>query len=111
MFERYEHTPGVVFLVDPPYLCTEITPYRMSWSLADYLDVLTVLCGHSFVYFTSNKSGIIELCAWIERHKSFGNPFAGAVKRTFGAHMNHNSSYTDIMLYKIAGAKPPTPAV
>jgi hypothetical protein len=74
--------------------------YNMSWSLADYLDVLTVLYGTSYVYFTSNKSSILELCGWIERNNTIGNPFAGANKRVFNAHMNYNSTYTDIMLYK-----------
>jgi site-specific DNA-adenine methylase len=99
LFRKYKDVPGVVFLVDPPYLCTETKTYRMSWGLADYLDVLTVLCGTSFVYFTSNKSSILDLCAWIERN-NIGNPFSGARKKEFNAHMNYNSSYTDIMLYK-----------
>jgi site-specific DNA-adenine methylase len=100
IFRKYRDIPNVVFLVDPPYLCTEVGTYNMSWSLADYLDVLTVLCGTSYVYFTSNKSSILELCEWIERNNTIGNPFAGANKRVFNAHMNYNSAYTDIMLYK-----------
>jgi 16S rRNA G966 N2-methylase RsmD len=100
LFRKYRHVPDVVFLVDPPYLSTEVGTYRMNWELSDYLDVLTVLCGTSFIYFTSNKSSILELCAWIERNNAVGNPFAGANKRIFNVHMNYNSSYTDIMLYK-----------
>ena len=101
IFQKYKDVPNVVFLVDPPYLCTEVGTYNMSWGLADYLDVLTVLRGTSFVYFTSNKSSIIELCEWIERNNEIGNPFSGAHKKMFNAYMNHNSTYTDIMLYKI----------
>lgn len=100
VFQKYKDVPNVVFLVDPPYLCTEAGTYRMSWGLADYLDVLTVLCSTSYVYFTSNKSSILELCEWIERNNAIGNPFAGADKKVFNAHMNFNSTYTDIMLYK-----------
>jgi 16S rRNA G966 N2-methylase RsmD len=100
VFQKYKDVPNVVFLVDPPYLCTEVGTYRMSWGLADYLDVLTVLYGTSYVYFTSNKSSILELCEWIERNNAIGNPFAGADKKVFNAHMNYNSTYTDIMLYK-----------
>jgi site-specific DNA-adenine methylase len=101
LFRKYRHVPGVVFLVDPPYLSTEVGTYRMNWGLSDYLDVLTVLKGTSFIYFTSNKSSILELCEWIGRNNAIGNPFAGAKKRMFNAHASHNSSYTDIMLYKI----------
>lgn len=100
MFEEYKNVPGVVFLVDPPYLSTEVGTYTMYWRLSDYLDVLTVLAGHSFVYFTSNKSFILELCDWIGRNKSVGNPFDGCTKAEFNARMNYNATYTDMMLYK-----------
>lgn len=98
-FERYKDIPDVVFLVDPPYLSTEVGTYKMYWRLADYLDVLNILRGHSFVYFTSNKSSILELCDWIERNPFIGNPFKDCQKTEFNAHMNYNSKYTDIMLY------------
>ena len=71
----------------------------MSWSLSDYLDVLTVLQGHPFVYFTSNKSSILELCEWMGKNRTLGNPFEDCYKLEFNAHMNYNSSYTDMMLY------------
>jgi len=100
IFQKYRDVPNVVSLVDPPYLSTDVGTYRMTWRMADYLDVLTILCGASFVYFTSDKSQILELCAWMERNPAAGNPFAECQKRTFNARMNHNSTYTDIMLYK-----------
>lgn len=102
VFDRYKDVPGVVFLVDPPYLSTEVGTYNMYWKLSDYLDVLTVLAGHQFVYFTSNKSSILELCDWIGKNKQTGNPFERCTKVEFNAHMNYNSSYTDMMLYKKA---------
>lgn len=100
VFEYYEDVPDVVFLVDPPYLSTEVGTYNMMyWRLADYLDVLNVLKGHSFVYFTSNKSSILELCDWMDRNPFIGNPFKDCRKIEFNAQMNYNSKYTDIMLY------------
>jgi site-specific DNA-adenine methylase len=100
VFQKYSDVPDVVFLVDPPYLCTEVGTYNMSWRLADYPDVLTVLNGSSYVYFTFDKSFIPELCEWIERNNTVGNPFAGAGRIVFNARMNYNSVYTDIMLYR-----------
>lgn len=99
LYEQYKDVPGVVFLVDPPYLSTDSKTYKMYWKLSDYLDVLTVLAGHRFVYFTSNKSSIVELCDWIGKNKLIGNPFQNCQRSEFNAHMNHTSSYTDIMLY------------
>lgn len=101
VFEEYKDVPGVVFLVDPPYLSTDVGTYTMYWRLSDYLDVLTVLAGHSFVYFTSNKSSILELCDWIGKNKSVGNPFEGCTKAEFNARVNFQATYTDMMLYKL----------
>ena len=97
---RYQGVPNVVYLVDPPYLSTEVGSYRMCWRLSDYLDVLTILHGKSYVYFTSNKSDILELCQWIGKNHWIGNPFDGATKTEMRRTMNYNAAYTDIMLYK-----------
>lgn len=102
VFNQYKDVPGVVFLVDPPYLSTEVGTYSMYWRLSDYLDVLTILAGHRFVYFTSKKSSILELCDWMGKHPTVGNPFAQCKRVEFNAQMNYNSTYTDIMLYKPA---------
>lgn len=102
VFEQYKDVSGVVFLVDPPYLSTDSKTYKMYWKLSDYLDVLTVVAGHRFIYFTSNKSSIIELCDWMGRHPHIGNPFEHCQRREFNAHMNYSASYTDIMLYTTA---------
>lgn len=99
VFNRYKDVPDVVFLVDPPYLSTDAKTYSMYWKLSDYLDVLTVLDSHRFIYFTSNKSSIVELCDWMGQHPHIGDPFQNCERREFNAHMNHNASYTDIMLY------------
>lgn len=106
LFDRFKDLPGVVFLVDPPYLSTDVGTYRMSWRLADYLDVLSVLPGHDFVYFTSEKSSIVELCRWMGRNPSLGDPFVRCHRKEFNASMNYSARYTDIMLYTLPGASP-----
>ncbi|WP_455633274.1 DNA adenine methylase [Parabacteroides sp.] len=102
LFNKYRDVPNVVFLIDPPYLSTEVGTYTMNWKLSDYLDVLRTLIGTNYIYFTSNKSSIIELCDWMGKNNAIGNPFTGSEKVEFNAHMNYNSSYTDIMLFKNA---------
>lgn len=99
VFNRYKEIPNTVFLVDPPYLSTDVGTYTMNWKLADYLDVLAILQAHPFIYFTSNKSQILELCDWMGKHPSMGNPFQNAAIATFNARMNYNAFYTDMMLY------------
>lgn len=65
---KYRNIQNVVYLVDPPYLSTEVGTYRMRWRLSDYLDVLSVLVGSSYIYFTSDKSDILELCQWLGKN-------------------------------------------
>lgn len=101
LFNKYKDSKKVVFLVDPPYLSTEVGTYTNYWKLNDYLDVLDVLNGTNYIYFTSNKSHIIELCEWMETKPALYNPFAGSVSTTTNNHMNFKSTYTDIMLHKI----------
>ena len=97
---KYKYIPNVVYLVDPPYLSTETGSYKMSWKLSDYLDVLSILVGTSYIFFTSNKSNLIELCQWLGKNHWIGNPFAEAGQKSMYRTLNYNSNYTDIMLYK-----------
>lgn len=100
VFEMYRDEPGVVFIVDPPYLSTECSVYDNYWKLKDYLNVLRVLNGTSYVYFTSNKSSIIELCEWIDQNKDFENPFADAFRDQMINKVAINTIFTDIMMYR-----------
>ena len=101
LFEEHKKTDNVIFIVDPPYLSTDTSSYnRPVWSLSQYLNVLPVIKDTSFVYFTSDKSDIVELCAWIGNNGG-DNPFSGAQKITRKVQMNVASTYTDIMLYKL----------
>lgn len=71
----------------------------MTWGLSDYLDVIAALSGLRYIYFTSSKSSIVELCDWLGHNADVGNMFAGASRVDIAARVNHSSSYSDIMLY------------
>lgn len=101
LFTEYKDYPNVVFLVDPPYLSTETGTYKNYWKLRDYLDVLDVLEGTNYVYFTSNKSHIVELCEWMSSKPALYNPFEGSTIQTTNNTLNWTSSYTDMMLHKV----------
>lgn len=100
LFDLYKNVPGAVFFVDPPYLSTEVGVYKCYWRLRDYLDVLRVIDGRPYIYFTSNKSNIVELIDWMQSNSIGGNPFVGATRREFNASINCDAKYTDIMLYR-----------
>lgn len=100
LFSRFRGKKDIVFFIDPPYLFTEAGTYRCYWKLTDYLDVLKTLKDVSFIYFTSNKSSIIELLEWIDNNKTIGNPLKGAVQKVTSNQLTYNAKYKDIMLYK-----------
>lgn len=101
LFFKYKDNKNVVFLVDPPYLSTDVGTYKNYWKLKDYLDVLDVLKDTNYIYFTSDKSNIIELCEWMSTKPALYNPFEGSTTSTVHSPINFNASYTDTMLYKI----------
>lgn len=101
LFAEYVHCPKTLFLIDPPYLSTEVSAYQCYWRLSDYLDVLKILHGTKYIYFTSEKSQLIELCSWLAANPTLGNPFSGAVKHTQSNNVNYNSAFTDIMMVRI----------
>lgn len=105
LFDQYKDLDNVVFLVDPPYLSTDCSTYNSNnyWKLKDYLNVLDVLVNANYLYFTSNKSQIVELCQWMEDRTSIAevNPFSGSTTVCINTTLNHSAKYTDMMLYKL----------
>lgn len=102
LFNQFKEQQHVLFIVDPPYLSTDTTTYNSDkyWKLKDYLDVLNVLTVGRYIYFTSNKSSIIELCDWFSTSYGVDNPFNKAKVNTFNVAINKTARYTDMMLYK-----------
>lgn len=102
LYERYKDDKDVLFLLDPPYLSTDVSSYTGDyWKLNDYLDVLNCVKDSSFFYFTSNKSNVLELVAWI-RDQGYYDYFKGATFENRGSTTSHNSRYTDIMVHRVA---------
>lgn len=101
LYHQYKDIPGVLFVLDPPYLNTKCDIYSGCWQLKDYLDVIKILSNVPYIYFTSNKSQIIELFEFLQDSYNIPNPFANACVRTVDQRIAINTtSYTDIMLYK-----------
>lgn len=93
---------NVVYLLDPPYLSTDTASYGSDkyWKLKDYLDVLELLEGSKYFYFTSNKSSIIELMEWFETTTLVDNPFKWSTTTTRENTVNYQHKYDDIMIFK-----------
>jgi 16S rRNA G966 N2-methylase RsmD len=102
--QQYRNQPGVLFVADPPYLSTDVKTYRSAnyWTLKDYLNVLTTLNDVNYIYFTSNKSQVVDLCKWLDTNEGkVRNVFNGAIVTTIKSMVTSKLSYTDIMMYKL----------
>lgn len=67
LFEEFKDREKVLFLLDPPYLQTDMDSYHNSdfWTLGETLDVVRMMMGSKFIFFTSGKSDIPELLDWL----------------------------------------------
>lgn len=103
LFNQYKDVLGVLFVVDPPYLTTDTKTYLSNqyWKLADFLNVINVLNQSNFIFFTSNKSSLIELCEWLNANHNINNPFENAVLKTHETQLNPQSKYIDMMFTRI----------
>ena len=72
LFEEYKNREKVLFLLDPPYLQTDLDSYHNSdfWTLGETLDVVRMMMGSKFIFFTSDKSDIPELLSWLSENTS-----------------------------------------
>ena len=75
------------------------------YDASGYLDGLDVLQDSQYIYFTSGKSNIVELCQWMSSRPAYFNPFAGSTTQTNTNVVNWSSSYTDIMLHRVNYSK------
>lgn len=101
LFDEFKDDKSVLFLLDPPYLSTDVGSYENYWKLSDYLDILKMLVGTRYIYFTSNKSQIIELCEWVQNNAEIGKLLKDAEIRTQQNTLNYQSTFTDVMLVKM----------
>jgi hypothetical protein len=104
LIQQYKDVPGTLFIADPPYLSTDVKTYNSveNWNIGNYLDILTALNGLNFVYFTSDKSQIVELSQWIDKNADkVANIFKGASVKTVKSPTSGKNTYIDIMLYKL----------
>lgn len=101
LFDLHRDNPRVLFLIDPPYLTTECGMYENYWKLTDYLNVLRLLKGTKYVYFTSDKSQIVELCQWLADEYREAAPMWGAEIRQRTNTLNYQAKFNDMMITRL----------
>lgn len=102
--QHHYNNSHVCFLVDPPYLSTQCSAYNNMeyWGLKEYLDVCNCLANmDNFIYFSSDRSQIVELFEYMQTNFAALNPFANAERYYKNKLIAHNvKGYTDSMYIK-----------
>lgn len=103
LFAEFKDQQNVLYVLDPPYLQTECSAYKSDtyWQLKDYLDVLNMLKGTKYIFFTSGMSQIIDLCKWINGNFPNAELLKGAELWEQNSRVNDFNSYKDIMIAKV----------
>ena len=102
IFNEYKTKDNVIFILDPPYMSTNVSSYNsvFHWKITEYLNIIKTLQGlNKFIYFTSERSGLIDIFEFMEKHYKVENPFSNAVVEKIKTSAI-NSVYEDIMIYK-----------
>lgn len=100
LFKEFKDEKNVCFILDPPYLSTDVSTYYLRWGLKDYLNVLFCLQDTSYFYFTSTSTPIIEFCQWLDKYTDFGDPLKDATRKEKTTGINKFAAYQDVMFYK-----------
>ncbi len=101
--EGFAGKSRVVYIMDPPYLSTDVSTYSSSqyWKLKDHLDIVSIMHSSNAIYFTSDKSNLIELNQWLvdNKYRSFFSPTAKIC--TVTNNLAKHISYKDYMIVDI----------
>lgn len=90
---------NVLYICDPPYLMTDNDSYKKNneWKLTDYLEIIRLISinSNSFIYFTCEKTGIIEFIDWLELN--FGIKLVKGKSKILGktSGINYNAKNND----------------
>lgn len=98
LFEEFRSDRNVMFLIDPPYLLTDTKSYSSYWKLSDYLDVLKLTVASRYIFFTSNKSHLVDLADFFLDNYEI-NILRGEIFERSN-QINKHSKYTDIMIVR-----------
>lgn len=103
LIDEFVKAENVVFILDPPYLSTDVSSYTGGnyWRLKDYLQIVKWLSTMPmYVYFSSNKGQLLDLFDFLCNEYNFPSPFKGTERIVVNTSVNFLSTYEDIMIYK-----------
>ena len=103
LIQEFAKAENVVFILDPPYLSTDVSSYTgvNYWRLKDYMQIVKCLSTMPmYVYFSSNKGQLLDLFDFLSNEYNFPSPFKETERIIVNTSVNFLSTYEDTMIYK-----------
>lgn len=103
LFNEFKDNENVICIADPPYFNTSTGGYKgYEWKMKDLLDTLMILEQNRYLYFTSQKTHIIEIINYAKKYntKLFDKGSIIEVHRgAIATNTKHETNF-DVILYK-----------
>ena len=99
VYDKYKHEEKVVFIIDPPYLDSNVQMYTGKWKQKEYFDIIFLLEQPHYFLFTSDKSGFLSFVDWLD--DNFDKTYLKDTK-VISKHRNQSQylHYDDLMIYR-----------
>lgn len=101
LMQQFKQQEKVLFLLDPPYLCTKQDTYSNEryFDLVDFLELMALM-GQSYLFFSSTKSEVLRYLDFAKKYE-YGNYqiFDGAQISSLDYQLNKNVKYQDNLIY------------
>lgn len=102
LLPRFSADPQVVFVLDPPYLCTKQESYKQAhyFDLIDFLRLVNIT-RPPYIFFSSTKSEFVRFIEYMQQDKVDNwQAFDGAQRVAIKTALNYQGEYEDNMVYK-----------
>ncbi|MFY1026676.1 hypothetical protein ACE4RU_02820 [Actinobacillus seminis] len=102
LLPRFSHDSKVLFVLDPPYLCTRQESYKQDryFDLIDFLRLINIT-RPPYIFFSSTKSEFIRFIEYMQEDKAHNwKAFEGSKRIGVNAQICYSKKYEDHLVYK-----------
>lgn len=102
LLPKYSAQEKTLFLLDPPYLCTQQQAYALAdyFGMTNFLELMTMV-RPPYIFFSSTRSELLDYMKYIEKYDAQTWERVGGFETiSIQATLNPYSTYEDNMLYR-----------
>lgn len=102
LLDQYRDTPNVLYILDPPYLSTELGGYKSGvWRCDDYIDLFASFPSARYLYFSSSKFDFVPFLRRTSERLGCYNPFVGAQELRRVKQFGSGGRNPEVLYYRL----------